>query len=250
MKTERMKWTLGPKFNDYLNLNMKLVRREYVLILGYSVLWGFNSATGHGVLMWDYMADFLIITLLFLLFAVPKLCQESLYHKGAVLFQSVPVSSFETVLAKSIAGALGFQIPVLVLSFMLLGAVTNSEDKWYALYNSLMDLGFQRDNLIAGMILTMWTAAVLAFVVSGSSLLAFTIGNRFSGRSSRWLKWIISVAVMLLLFALAGGALWLVWLMTFMPVLVRLLLIMAATIVLSVVLVRLNVTVLEKWYAI
>lgn len=101
---------------------------------------------------------------------------------------------------------------------MLLGAVTNSEDKWYALYNSLMDLGFQRDNLIAGMILTMWTAAVLAFVVSGSSLLAFTIGNRFSGRSSRWLKWIISVAVMLLLFALAGGALWLVWLMTFMPV--------------------------------
>ena len=149
MKTERMKWTLGPKFNDYLNLNMKLVRREYVLILGYSVLWGFNSATGHGVLMWDYMADFLIITLLFLLFAVPKLCQESLYHRGAVLFQSVPVSSFETVLAKSIAGALGFQIPVLVLSFMLLGAVTNSEDKWYALYNSLMDLGFQRDNLIA-----------------------------------------------------------------------------------------------------
>lgn len=114
MKTERMKWTLGPKFNDYLHMNVKLVRREYFLILAYSALWGYDGAAGHGVLMWDYMADFLIITLLFLLFAVPKLCQESLYHRGAVLFQSVPVSSFETVLAKSIAGALGFQIPVLV----------------------------------------------------------------------------------------------------------------------------------------
>ncbi len=250
MKTERMKWTLGPKFNDYLHMNVKLVRREYFLILAYSALWGYDGAAGHGGWIQDFIIAFLLLALLFLLFAVPKLCQESLYHRGAVLFQSVPVSSFETVLAKSIAGALGFQIPVLVLSFMLLGAVTNSEDKWYALYNSLMDLGFQRDNLIAGMILAMWTAAVLAFVVSGSSLLAFTIGNRFSGRSSRWLKWIISIASMLLLFALAGGALWLVWLMTFVPVLVRLLLIMAAAIVLSVVLVRLNVAVLETWYAI
>jgi hypothetical protein len=50
--------------------------------------------------------------------------------------------------------------------------------------------------------------------------------------------------------AAMAGILWIIWIASFLPVMVRLIMIMAAAIGLSVLFVRLNVTALEKWYCI
>lgn len=253
-KNDRERWKLGPKFEAYLGLHFRIMYQFYGMVLLYALFYGAYIAMDVRTSAGPELENFFLYLLMFAVAELvgwyPRLCKESLYDSGAMLYMSIPVTSFETVLAKVIAGAVGFLIPMLVLGFYLFISLLESESAFLKTATFLRGWGFTSETMTAGTLLAVWVIAVLCVGAAAAALLAFAIGNRYRGRFSRWLKWIISVAVMLLLFALAGGALWLVWLMAFVPVLVRLLLIMAASVGLSVLLVRLNLAALEKWYCI
>lgn len=129
------RWETGPKFHEYLKLNMKMVRVEYLIILVLSII-------GMG------RAGYLL-----LLSALTKLYSRTLYHQQACLYQSVPVSSFETVAVKTVVGAAGV---------------------W------LSSLPFVTANLLA-----LLTLAALAFLVCGIALFGVAVGNRVRGNREK-----------------------------------------------------------------
>ena len=242
---------LGPKFSVYLDLNFKIVGSELGWLVFYSLLYGVMGVVQLQVsdvknLILYFSFGFLWV----LIRCMPKLCKESMYDGQAMLFQSVPVTSFETVLAKMLIGCAAFMIPLLIYGIQFIAAVAWHEEIWDYFYSYFSEQGFDDAQMIAGAFISVWIMGLIAFAVSGICLMAFAVGNHFRGRSNRWKKWVIMLLAAAVQLAAAVGLLWLIWLVGVLPVLVRLLLIMAAAIVLSVVLVRLNVAVLETWYAI
>lgn len=244
-------WQLGTKFSAYLNMNFKIVSGELGFLVFYSFLYGIM-----GVMRMELedMLNFWLCTgfsfLWVLVKCIPKLCKDSMYDSQAMLFQSVPVSEFETVMAKMLIGCTAFMIPLFVEGILLLAGVTYNEDIWDLVYGFLQDQGFAADSLPVSAFLVIWVIAVLAFAVSGICLLAFAAGHHFRGRSSRLQKWVIILILSAVMLAAVTGLLWLTWTVGNVPAVMRLVFIMMVSAGLSVLLVRANLAVLEKWYCI
>lgn len=243
------KWTLGPKFSSYLGLNFGLMKGDYVFCLIYGILYGALNAQASQRDMIQFLWIFLIFALGPLLSWVPRLLKESISDDSALFYVSIPVTSFETVMAKILAAAAGVWIPLLVLGFPFLLGFYFSEEKWRIFVTQMWNLGFTRQNLLPGLLLIIWGVVVLGLAVGGAALLSWFLSKRFCKTRERlgWIVYILFAAVML---AAMMGLLYLIWMASVLPVLVRLLLMMAAAMGLAVVLIRLNVEVLEKWYCI
>ena len=243
------KWTLGPKFSSYLSLNFKLMKGAYGNFLLYSILLGAFYARAYVHNMLQYLWLFLLMCLALLISWIPILFKQSISDDSAMLYTSIPVTSFETVVAKTIAAAVGAWIPLIILGNLFLIGFFFSEEKWRIFATLMWNLGFTRQNLLPGMLLIIWIIAALGTVLGGAALQAWLWVNRISGKK-KWKQWILYAVCMAVMLATLAGLLWFIWLAVFLPVIVRLLVMLATAGGLSVVLIRLNMAVLEKWYCI
>ena len=244
------KWTLGPKFSAYLGLIFMLMSTLYGMELCITLLYGTLYTRSYDRDLSQYLWLFLLLCLAAFISHAPYMFRQSLSEDSAMFFTSIPVTSFETVMAKQLAVTAGVLIPFIVLGSLLFVGFSFSEEKWRIFVNLMWGLGFTRQNMTAGLLLIIWLTVIVGFVMGGISLLAFFLGDHFSGSRKKLLMWVLILFFEAVLLAAAAGLLLLIWLVGVLPVLVRLLLIMAAAIVLSVVLVRLNLVALEKWYCI
>lgn len=243
-------WTLSAKFPDYLGLNFKVMSYLYGVELLYSLIYGATLAMDSQAKLSRFLLYFLVMAAASLIGYVPKLFRESLYDSSAMLYLSLPLSPFETVLAKILAVTVDFLIPLIVYGYLFLVTLLESEASWLHLVNIMYGLGFTRKTFTAGVILAIWDGAVLCFAGGGIALLAYAVGVRYRGGLWNWKLWLIFFLLMGLMLAAAAGILWLLWMVTALPPLVRLLLMMAVGVGLSVLLIWLNMAALEKWYCI
>ena len=194
------KWTTGPKFKEYLKMNFRLVMIHYAFALLFSVF-------GLELLAFLLMGPALI-----------KLYSETLYHKQACLYQSVPVSSFETVLVKTVVGAAG----------VLLAAV-----------------GFMKFDLLY---ILRWIP--LAFMVCGIALFGVAVGNRARGNRDKKPNAATAVLVIGGMLLVIYGIFWVLEQIRFASPLMREVLGLAGSSAGAVLMFWLNVRALDKWYSI
>lgn len=243
------KWSLGPRFAAYLSLNFNLMKGDYTFALLYGILYGALNAQASQRDMIQFLWIFLIFALGPLLSWIPGLLKESISDDSALFYVSIPVSSFETVMAKIIAAAAGVWIPLLVLGFPFLIGFYVSEEKWRIFVTLMWNLGFTRETLLSGLLLIIWSMVILGFAVGGAALLSWLLSKRFCKMRNRF-AWVVYISLAAMMLAALAGLLYLIWLIAALPVLVRLLMMMAAAMGVSVVLIRLNIAALEKWYCI
>ena len=245
------RWQIGPKFSAYLNLNLGLVKSELGIIIFYSLLYGY---IGIGTLQRGNLSSAIgYLALSYFVIAgncIPKLHKDSMYSGQAILFQSVPVSEFETILAKTIAGTVGFVITMVCYGLIFIVSIASGEELWRTFYEMMQDVGFSEGQMAAAAFLSGWCGLILAFCASGICLLGCAAAHRWTRRWNRFVKLVANLAATAIMLAAAAGLIWLIWLPATVPAMVRLILIMAVGMALSVVLIRLNLTVLEKWYCI
>lgn len=243
------RWTLGPRFSAYLSLNYRTIKSAYIGAAIYCMLYGALYARTYFHDLIQFLWLFLGFSLAASLIGGQQLFKEYISDDSAMFYNSIPVTAFENVMAKTIVMGTSAWIPLIIIGNLFLVGFFFSEEKWLIFVTQMWNLGFTRQNLLASLLLLLWIMAVLGFVLGGASLLAWLLVNRTLQRKKLFMSvvYVLLTAVML---AAAAGLLWLVWLMAFVPVLVRLLLIMAAAIAMSVLLVRLNLAALEKWYCI
>ena len=243
------RWTLGPRFSAYLSLNFKLMSGSYTYSLIYGLLYGAMFAGKINRDMMPFLWMLLAFSLAPLLGYVPRLLKESISDDSAMFYVSIPVTSFETVTAKILAAAAGVWIPLITLGNLFMVGFYFSEEKCRIFVTQLWNMGFTRQNLLPALLLVIWVIVILGIAIGGAALFSWFLGKRFCKKKERliWAVYILLTAVML---AAMAGILWIIWIASFLPVMVRLIMIMAAAIGLSVLFVRLNVTALEKWYSI
>ena len=167
-----------------------------------------------------------------------------------MLFQSVPVSEFETILAKTLAGTLGFVITLVCYGAVLAVSISSDEALWRNFYGILRDAGFSEGQMAAAAFLSGWCGLLLGFFASGICLLGCAASHRWSRGRNRVVKLVMNLAVTSVMLVAAAGILWLIWLPSAVPAMVRLILIIAVCGALSAALVRANLAALEKWYCV
>ena len=235
----RDKWGIGPKFHEYLNLNFRMVTPQYVFIALLSVV-------GLGA------AGYLI-----LFSALAKLYSTTLYHRQACLYQSVPVSSFETVLAKTAVGTCGFLLPVLgtaaaelVLSFLSsMSSMSSGQNPQFAFYDRLGSMGLAL-HMEVGVVLYFLAPVMQGILICGIALFALAVGNRV--RENRDKKPNVTTALLVAagLLALCYGVSWVLDQMTFLTPLAMQLAGLALETAGAAFMFWLNVRALECWYSI
>ncbi|MBR4862911.1 MAG: hypothetical protein IKU09_12000 [Firmicutes bacterium] len=243
------RWTLGPRFSAYLSLNFKLMSGSYTYSLIYGLLYGAMYAGIINRDMMPFLWMLLALSLGPLLGYVPRLLKESISDDSAMFYVSIPVTSFETVMAKILAAAAGVWMPLIILGNLFMVGFYFSEEKWRIFVTRMWNLGFTRENLLPALLLIIWVIVILGIAIGGAALLSWFLGKRFCKKKER-LIWVVYILLTAGMMSVMAGILWLIWLASFLPVLVRLLLIMTAVMGLSMLLVRLNVAALEKWYCI
>lgn len=244
----REPWSFGPKFSEYLSLNFKMISYFYGVTLAYTLCYGALYAREYDKDLMQYLWLFLMIVLINLVGWTPKFFRESAYDGGAALYASIPVSSFETVMARMIASAMGVLIALITLGMLMLFGLYYSDEKWIIFVSMMWSLGFSRTTLTAGLVFGIWIIAALAFVSGGISLFAFAAAHHFAG-SRFWLQWLIAIPATVLMLAVGCGVLVLIWMARFLPVMARLIIMLAVCLVMIYSLIRLNLAALEKWYS-
>ena len=225
------KWTTGPKFNEYLTLNFRLVIPYYVFML---VL----SCVSLGI------AGYLL-----LLPALTKLYSQTLYHKQACLYQSVPVSSFETVLVKTVVGAVGFLIPAVGAAAANLVLVMAGSNADFKLYEILKSKGLMF-HVPAGVVLYMLQWIAVAFLVCGIALFGVAMGNRVRGNRDKKPNAGTAALVIAALLLVIYGIVWVLEQIQFTDPLLRESIFLALGAAGAVLIFWLNVRALEQWYSI
>lgn len=224
------KWTAGPKFNEYLSMNFHLVAGYYAFML---VL----TCVGLGV-----------VGYLLLFPALTKLYSQTLYHKQACLYQSVPVSSFETVLVKTLVGAIGFLIPAVgTLGVNVLKSVLDGSR--LEVYEQLKEMGLML-HTGTGAILYILNLVALAFLICGIALFGVAVGNR--ARDNRDKKPNAATVILVIggLFLMLYGITWVMEQIQFNSPLLREFLGLAGRTIGAGMMFWLNVRAMERWYSI
>ncbi len=224
------KWTAGPKFNEYLNMNFRLVAGYYAAMLALSCI-------GLGV-----------VSYLLLFSALTKLYSQTLYHKQACLYQSVPVSSFETVLVKSVVGAIGFLIPaVITLGITVLKSVLDASQ--LELYEQMKEMGLMF-HTGAGTVLYMLNLVMASFLLCGIALFGVAVGNRARGNREKQPNAATVVMVIGGMMLALYGVFWIMDQIQFRSALLRGILQLAGCTFGAGLMFWLNVRALDKWYSI
>lgn len=224
------KWTAGPKFNEYLNMNFRLVAGYYAAMLALSCI-------GLGV-----------VSYLLLLSALTKLYSQTLYHKQACLYQSVPVSSFETVLVKTVVGVIGFLIPaVITLGITVLKSVLDGSQ--LELYEQMKEMGLIF-HTGAGTVLYMLNLVMASFLICGIALFGVAVGNRARGNREKKPNAATAVLVIGVMLLVLYGITWIMEQIQFASPLLREILGLAGSTIGAGLMFWLNVRALDKWYSI
>ncbi len=224
------KWTAGPKFNEYLSMNFHLVAGYYAAMLALSCI-------GLG-----------IVSYLLLFSALTKLYSQTLYHKQACLYQSVPVSSFETVLVKTVVGVIGFLIPAVVtLGITVLKSVLDGSQ--LELYEQLKEMGLMF-HTGAGTVLYMLNLVMASFLLCGIALFGVAVGNRARGNRDKKPNAATAVLVIGGLLLVLYGIVWIMEQIQFSSPLLREILKLVGCTAGAGSLFWLNVRALDKWYSI
>lgn len=231
----------GPKFGEYLEMNLRMVRAQYV-----------GAAAGAFLLVtgqWLLMMIGLFAVCSCILSVYSRLFSETLYQKQACLFQSFPVSAFETALVKTLAGSIAPLLVVLVyIGFGLLG-IDAGGDGGELLYTELLGSGFTRENMVAGAVLGFLGSVSFPFGICGIVLFAVAVGNRArENRDKSPKKWAIFLVIGLLAAAQAG----ITWVIDWIPVLsamMKMILTLCCNLVLAAGMLVVNTRVLERWYS-
>ena len=224
------KWTMGPKFKEYLNMNFGLVYRYYWLMLVLSCL-------GLGI------ANYVL-----LIPTLTKLYSQTLYHKQACLYQSVPVSSFETVLAKTVVGAVGFFVPM-VVSLPVSGLKSLLNDTQFEVYELLEFTGVIAQGE-TGMVMSVLSLVASAFLICGIALFGVAVGNRARGNREKKPNTATAVLVIGVMLLVLYGITWIMEQIQFASPLLREILELAGSTIGAGLMFWLNVRALDKWYSI
>jgi len=234
-------YRLGPKFSEYLNMNVKMADAYCLGAAGGAVL----LLTGHWLLMMLGMGA--VCGCIFS--AYVKLFSETLYQKQACLFQSVPVSAFETALVKTLAASL----PLLFMTLIYVGGsilfLDSHSESGQALYQQMVEQGFTEQNMAAGTVLNLIGLAIGPFGASGIFLFAEAVGNRLrENRDKKPKRWAILLVVGLLIAGQQG----IIWLIQWIPVLSAMAetaLSLVFNILLAAGMLLVNTRALERWYS-
>jgi hypothetical protein len=221
---------MGPKFKEYLELNFMLVYRYYWLMLALSCL-------GLGIV--NYV---LIISVL------AKLYSQTLYHKQACLYQSVPVSSFETVLAKTVVGVVSLLVPM-VVSLPVSGLKSLLNDTQFEVYEQL-NLKELINMGETGSVLYILSMVALAFLICGIALFGVAVGNRARGNREKKPNTATAVLVIGGMLLILYGITWIMEQIQFSSPLLREILGFAGSTIGAGLMFWLNVRALDKWYSI
>ena len=224
------KWTVGPQFNPYMAMNFKWMLPYYVFILLIRLI-GMGN-TGY----------------LLMIPALTKLYSQTLYHKQAYLYQSVPVSSFETVLVKTLVGAIGFLTPDVGAQIFNFIACAVKGYKFY-LYEQVKYSGLML-HAEAGVVLYYLNIMALAFLICGIALFGVAVGNRARGDREKKPNAVTVVLVIAGMFLVLYGLFWIMDQIQFRSALLRGILQLAGSTIGAGCLFWLNVRALDKWYSI
>ena len=224
------KWRVGPKFNEYLNLNFHMVAGYYVFMVVLSLV-----TLG----MFAY---------LLLIPALTKICSTTLYHKQACLYQSVPVSSFETILAKSLVGTLGFLIPG-VMSIGVDLVLSLVSEQRFEFYEQLKGDGMLL-HAETGVVLYMLSLLATGFLLCGIALFGVAVGNRMRENRDKRPNAATAVLVIVGLCLLVYGVYWVMNQIHFSSPMLREVISLLLRTVGAGALFWINVRAMDKWYSI
>lgn len=227
------KWGFGTKFRDYLALNFQIVKGDYVYMIILTLA--------------TFISSWMVISAVFwLVKGYIKLYSASLYQKEACLYQSLPVSSFETAAAKMAVGTLGSLIIIggllvnsyLVQSFNLPQVFMINP----LLMGSRGDMGLQ--------ILTVMVCIMGTVLMNGIILFGVAAGNRMRGSRDRKPKLWAVVMVVGAFIVLVYGVVWFMKQLSFLNEVLQYAILLVLAAAGSVIMFSLNVRALERWYSV
>lgn len=240
-KIKRDGFMAGPKLGEYLELNLKMVQPHCLGAAAGSAL----LLTGEWLLMMLGMGA--VCAAIFSAYA--KLFSETLYQKQACLFQSVPVSAFETALVKTLAGSIPPLLTMLVYVGGSLLFLDIRSERGMDLYLQLLEQGFTTENVLPGALLGLLAVMTGPFSSSGIFLFAVAVGNRArENRDKKPKRWAVLLVVGLL-FAVQYGLAWLLQWMPFLSGLAEQAVSLVFNLLLAAGLLMVNTSVLERWYS-
>lgn len=193
-------WKVGPYFGKYLKMNLRNIKSLLcsiaaacgaISILEVMILFD----TLHAFFRDDTFMLLLIMMCLLGIFAeiltaMVKLDSEMLYQKPAYIYQSLPVSAFETALAKTIAGAAGiFVADVCALPLVFGELMSDTTQEQGIVHERVMEV-----------LLQVLSVPANAMILSGILLLSIGIGNLMRDSRDKKPKAVFSILVILLIF--------------------------------------------------
>ncbi|MGN1412963.1 MAG: hypothetical protein ACI4WY_01835 [Anaerovoracaceae bacterium] len=217
------RWRIGAFFGAYLQLNVQMVQGGF---LGITV-----ASAGVLLFMAAQLSSSTSVTILFSPFAgvlssllplacaagafagiihvMIKLDSQMLYQKSAYLYQSVPVSAFETALAKTAVGAAAMMIPVILFLLTKLCMAAFYETAALALYRQMEEAGLPLEYPAASMLLMVLSLLSGSMTASGIVLLGFGLGNQLRENRDRKPKMLFCTVAILIMEAGLWGISWL-----------------------------------------
>ncbi len=217
------RWKIGAFFGAYLQLNMQMVQGGF---LGITV-----ASAGVLLFMAAQLSSSTSVMILFSSFAgvlssllplacaagvfagiihvMIKLDSQMLYQKSAYLYQSVPVSAFETALAKTAVGAAAMMIPVILFLLTILCMAAYDETAALTLYRQLEEAGLPLEYPAASMLLIVLFILSGSMTASGIVLLGFGLGNQLRENRDRKPKTLFCTVAILIMEAGMWGISWL-----------------------------------------
>ncbi|MBR4861032.1 MAG: hypothetical protein IKU09_02390, partial [Firmicutes bacterium] len=166
----------------------------------------------------------------------------------ACLYQSVPVSSFETVLAKTVVGVVSFLVPM-VVSLPVSGLKSLLNDTQYEVYEQLNLKGLINMEETSR-VLYILSMVALAFLICGIALFGVAVGNRARGNREKKPNTATAVLVIGVMLLVLYGITWIMEQIQFASPLLREILGLVGCTIGAGGLFWLNVRALDKWYSI
>lgn len=217
------RWKIGAFFGAYLLLNLQMVQGVFI---------GITAATA-GILLFTagLLSPSVNVMMLFpagaggltsllplacavgvfagIIHVMIKLDSQMLYQKSAYLYQSVPVSAFETALAKTAVGAAAMMIPMFLFLLTILCMAAYDETAALALYRQMEEAELPLECPEACMLLIVLFILSGSMTASGIVLLGFGLGNQLRENRDRKPKTLFCTVAILIMEAGMWGISWL-----------------------------------------
>ena len=197
-------WKIGPYFGKYLKMNLQNIKGQLLGVAAVCVvidlfgLMAMFDGFGYASFVFPGDGNFMLLLIMMcllgifaeILTAMVKLDSEMLYQKPAYIYQSLPVSAFETALAKTIAGAAGiFVADVCALPLVFGELMSDTAQEQGIVHERVMEV-----------LLQVLSVPANAMILSGILLLSIGIGNLMRDSRDKKPKAVFSILVILLIF--------------------------------------------------